>query len=99
MVAPVVLNECGGVLQLEGDQRGEEAVSIEEWSSSEGAHRKGADGGDARAKSGTEKGFRRQKTGELDTWAMGEACVLRHGRTRRTTHGGEKFGRWVAALF
>jgi hypothetical protein len=59
MVAPVVLNECGGVLQLEGDQRGEEAVSIEEWSSSEGAHRKGADGGDARAKSGTEKGFRR----------------------------------------
>jgi hypothetical protein len=25
-VAPVVIDECGWVLQLEGDQRGEEAV-------------------------------------------------------------------------
>jgi hypothetical protein len=54
--------------------------SFEEWSSSEGAHRKGADGGDARA--------------------VGDKCAgLGRGRMRQTAHGGEKFGRWAAALF
>jgi hypothetical protein len=32
--------------------------SIEEWSSSEGTHRKGVDGGDARTESGVEEGLR-----------------------------------------
>jgi hypothetical protein len=44
---------------------------IEEWSSSEGAHRKGADGGDTRTESGVEEGLRFQKTGKVDAWAMG----------------------------
>jgi hypothetical protein len=35
-VAPVVVDECGGVLQLEGDQGVRRRRSIEEWSSSEG---------------------------------------------------------------
>jgi hypothetical protein len=54
--------------------------SIEERSSSEGAHRKGADGGDARMESGAEEGLRWWKAGEVDAWAVGEACAsLGHG--------------------
>jgi hypothetical protein len=40
-VAPVVVYECGEVLQLEGDPGMRRRRSIEEWSSSEGAHRRG----------------------------------------------------------
>jgi hypothetical protein len=72
---------------------------MEERSNSEGAHRKGADDGDARAESGTEKGFRWWKAGEVDAWAMGEACAaLGCGRARRTVRGGRKRstgGRWL----
>jgi hypothetical protein len=57
-VAPVVVNECRGVLLLEGDQGVRRQRSIEEWSSSEGTHRKGADGGDARTESDAEEGLR-----------------------------------------
>jgi hypothetical protein len=68
--------------------------------SSEGTHQKGAHGGDARAGSGAEEGLRWQEAGEADAWAVGDECaVLERGRTRRTAHGGEKFGRWVATLF
>jgi hypothetical protein len=71
-VAPVVVDERGEVLQLEGDPGVRRRRSIEEWSSSEGAHRReGADGGDARTKSCAEEGLRWWKTGEEDPWAMG----------------------------
>jgi hypothetical protein len=90
-VAPVVVDERGEVLQLKGDQRVRRRRSIEEWSSSEGAHRKGADGGDARTESGAEEGLQQRKASETDAWAVGEACAsLGHGRTRRTARGGEK---------
>jgi hypothetical protein len=42
-----------------------------EWGNSEGAHRKGADSGDARAESGAEEGLRWWKAGEADAWAVG----------------------------
>jgi hypothetical protein len=91
-VAPVVVDEHGELLQLEGSPGVRRRRSIEEWSSSEGTHRKGADGGDARAESDVEKGFWRWKTGEVDTWAMGEACVaLGRGRTRQMVRGVRKF--------
>jgi hypothetical protein len=68
---------------------------MEERSSSEDAHQKGADGGDARAESGVEKGFRWQKAGKADIWAVGEACAaLGHGRARQTARGG-KIGWWL----
>jgi hypothetical protein len=87
-VAPVVIDECGGVPQLEGDQGVRRRRSIEERSSSEGAHRKGADGGDARTESGEEEGLWWWEAGEADAWAVGEECAtLRQGRT---TRGGEK---------
>jgi hypothetical protein len=72
-VAPVVIDERGEVLQLEGDPWVRRWQSIEEWSSSEGAHQRGggADGGDARTESGVEEGLRWRKTGEEDAWAMG----------------------------
>jgi hypothetical protein len=90
-VAPVVVDERGEVLQLKGDQRVRRRRSIEEWSSSEGAHRKGADGGDARTESGAEEGLQQRKASETDAWAVGEACAsLGRGRTRRTARGGEK---------
>jgi hypothetical protein len=74
--------------------------SIEEWCSSEGAHRKGADSGDARAGSDVEEGLRWWEAGEADAWAVGDECAaLGNGRTRRTTRGGEKFGRPAVALF
>jgi hypothetical protein len=99
-VAPVVVDERGEVLQLEGDPGARRRRSNEEWSSSEGAHRRGVDGGDARTESGAEEGLWSQKTGEVDTLAMGdEGALLVHGRMRRTTCGGEKFGRQAAALF
>jgi hypothetical protein len=82
-VAPVVIDECGGPLQLEGDQGVRRQRSIEERSSSEGAHRKGADDGDAQTESGTEEGLRWRVAGEVDAWAVGEECaVLGCGRTR-----------------
>jgi hypothetical protein len=40
-VAPVVVNKRGEVLQLEGDPGVRRRRSIKEWSSSEGAHRRG----------------------------------------------------------
>jgi hypothetical protein len=42
--------------------------SIEEWRSTEGAHRRGADDSDARMESGAEEGLRWRKTGEEDAW-------------------------------
>jgi hypothetical protein len=63
---------------------------MEERSSSEDAHQKGADGGDARAESGVEKGFRWRKAGKADIWAVGEACAaLGRGRARQTARGGK----------
>jgi hypothetical protein len=54
--------------------------------------RGGADGGDAQTESGTEEGLRWRKTGEVDTWAIGDECVaLGRGRTRRTACAGENF--------
>jgi hypothetical protein len=51
---------------------------IEEWSSSEGAHRKGVDGGDARIESGAEEGLRRWKASEADAWVVGgRVCSTR----------------------
>jgi hypothetical protein len=65
--------------------------SIEEWSSSEGAHRRGADGGDARTESDAEEGLRWRKVGEADSWVVGEACAsLGRGWVRRTAREGEK---------
>jgi hypothetical protein len=56
---------------------------IEEWSSSEGAHRKGADDGDARAGSGAEEGLRWREAGEADAWVVGDECAaLGRGRKR-----------------
>jgi hypothetical protein len=73
---------------------------IEEWSSSEGAHRKGADGGDARAGSGAREGLWWWEAGEGDAWAVGDECAaLGHGWTRRTMCGREKFVRGAVALF
>jgi hypothetical protein len=46
--------------------------SIEEWSSSEGAHWKGIDGGDARVVYGTEEGLWWREAGEAGTWAVGD---------------------------
>jgi hypothetical protein len=68
-VAPVVVDERGEVLQLEGDPGVRSRRSIEEWSSSEGAHRRGADGGDARTESSVGEGLRWRKTDEEDAWA------------------------------
>jgi hypothetical protein len=70
-VAPVVVDEGGWVLQLEGDPGVRRRQSIEGKSSSEGRSSEGADGGDARTESSAEEGFRRRKTGEVDVWAMG----------------------------
>jgi hypothetical protein len=70
-VAPVVVDEGGWVLQLEGDPGVRRRQSIEGKSSSEGRSPEGADGGDARTESSAEEGFRRRKTGEVDVWAMG----------------------------
>jgi hypothetical protein len=62
-VAPVVVDERGEVLSLEGDPAVRRRRSIEEWSSS--------DGGDARMEFGAEVGLRWRKTGEEDAWGMG----------------------------
>jgi hypothetical protein len=80
-VAPVVINEDGWVLQLEGEPGVRRRWSIEERSSSEGRSPKGgSDDGDARTESGTEEGLRWRKTSEVDPWAMGDECaVLGHG--------------------
>jgi hypothetical protein len=73
---------------------------IEEWSSSEGAHRKGVDGGDARIESSAEEGLRRWKASEADAWVVGDECAaLGRGQTRRTARGGEKFDWRAATLF
>jgi hypothetical protein len=70
-VALVVIDERGEVLQLEGDPGVRRRRSIEEWSSSEGARRRGANGGDAWMESGAEEGLRWWKTSEEDAWVMG----------------------------
>jgi hypothetical protein len=74
---------------------------MEERSSSEGAHRKGVDGGDAQAEFSVEKGFRWWKVGKADVWAVGEACAaLGRGRARQMVRGGKNRlvapfkGRW-----
>jgi hypothetical protein len=84
-VAPVVVDERGEVLQLEGDPGVRSRRSIEEWSSSEGAHRRGADGGDARTESSVGEGLRWRKTDEEDAWAMGTnaQCSGVDGRDER----------------
>jgi hypothetical protein len=93
-VAPVVIGECGWVLQLEGDQGVRRRRSIEEQSSSEGAHWKGVDNGDARTESSVGEGLRLWEAGEADAWAVGdESAVLERGWTRRTSRaGGESVG-------
>jgi hypothetical protein len=93
-VAPVVVGECGWVLQLEGDQGVRRRRSIEEQSSSEGAHWKGVDSGDARTESSVGEGLRLWEAGEADAWAVGdESAVLERGWTRRTSRaGGESVG-------
>jgi hypothetical protein len=69
--------------------------SIEEWSSSEGTHRKGADGGDAQRGPAQGRGSGGGKTGEVHAWAMGTG--VRHsgvdGRGER--RAGEEKG-WPA---
>jgi hypothetical protein len=70
-VAPVVVDEGGWVLQLEGDSGVRRRRSIEGKSSSEGRSPEGANDGDARTESGAEEGLRWRKTGEEDAWAMG----------------------------
>jgi hypothetical protein len=60
-VAPVVIDECGWVLQLEGDQGVRRRWLIDERSSSEGTHWKGVEGGDARTESDVEEGFSGRK--------------------------------------
>jgi hypothetical protein len=69
-VAPVVVDERGEVLQLEGDPGVRRRQSIEEWSSSEGAHQRGGGRG------------RWRKIGEEDAWAMG-TNARRSGVDRR----------------
>jgi hypothetical protein len=84
-VAPVVVDEGGWVMQLEGDPGVRRRQSIEGWSSSEGRSPEGggADGSDAQTESGAEEGLRWRKTSEVDPWAMGdEFAVLGRGRTR-----------------
>jgi hypothetical protein len=87
-VAPVVVDQGGWVLQLEGDPGVRRRWSIEGKCSSEGGSPEGAIGGDTRTESGAELGD-------------GDECtVLRRGRTRRTTRGvREIFGRRAAAPF
>jgi hypothetical protein len=75
-VAPMVVDEGGWVLQLEGDPGVRRQRSIEKWSSSEGRSPEGVDGGDARTESGVEEGLRWQKISEVDAWAMGTS--VRH---------------------
>jgi hypothetical protein len=71
-VAPVAVDECGGIRRLEGDQGVRRRQSIEEWSSSVGAHRKGTDGGDTQTESGVEEGLRWWEASEVDAWAVGD---------------------------
>jgi hypothetical protein len=74
-VAPVVVEERGEVLQLEGDPGVRRRWSIEEWGSSEGAHRGGgANGSDARTESGAKEGLQWRKTNEEDAWVMGTSA-------------------------
>jgi hypothetical protein len=70
-VTPVVVDEGGWVLELERDPGVRRWRPIEGKSSSEGAHRRGVNGGDSRTESGVEEGLRWWKTGEEDAWAMG----------------------------
>jgi hypothetical protein len=82
-VAPVVVDECGVVLQLEGDQGVRRRRSIEERSSSEGRSPEGADDGDARTESGVGEGLQWWEADEADAWAMGdEGATLRREWTR-----------------
>jgi hypothetical protein len=81
-VAPVVVDERGEVLQLKGDPGLRRWWSNEEWSSLEGAHRRGADGDDAWTESGADEGLRWRKTDEEDAWVMG-TNVRRLGVNRR----------------
>jgi hypothetical protein len=82
-VAPVVIDEGGWVLQLEGDPGVRWRRSIEGKSSSEGRSPEVADGGDAQTESGTEEGLWWWKTSEEDAWAMGEACAVLERDNRR----------------
>jgi hypothetical protein len=73
---------------------------LREGAAQRGAHRREADGGDARTEFGAVEGLRWRKTSEVDAWAMGDECAaLGRGRVRQTVCGGEKFGRRAAALF
>jgi hypothetical protein len=64
---------------------------LRERAARRGAHRRGADGGDARMEFGVEEGFQWWKAGEADAWAVGEACAaLGRGRARQTARGGRK---------
>jgi hypothetical protein len=71
-VAPVVVDEGGWVLQLEGDLGVRRRWSIEGKSSSEGRSPEGVDGSDAWTESGAEEGLWRWKTSEADGWVMGK---------------------------
>jgi hypothetical protein len=93
-VAPVVVDEGGWVLQLEGDPGVRRRGSTEGRSSSEGRSPEGAYDGDARTEYGAEEGLQCWKTGEVDAWAMGTS--MRHSGVdgRDEWCAGEKlFGR------
>jgi hypothetical protein len=45
---------------------------LRERAAQRGAHRRGANGGDARTESGAEEGLQWQKAGEADGWAVGK---------------------------
>jgi hypothetical protein len=77
-VAPVVVDEGGWVLRLEGDPRVSGSGQLRERAARRGVHRRLVDGGDARTESGVEEGLRWWKTDEVDAWAMGTS-VRRSG--------------------
>jgi hypothetical protein len=83
-VTPVVVDEGGWVLQLEGDPGVRRRRSIERKSNSQGHSPEGgaADGGNARMESSVEEGFWRWITGEVDAGAMGTKA-WRSGMDRR----------------
>jgi hypothetical protein len=61
---------------------------LREKAARRGAHRKGADSGDAQTESGTEEGLQWRKTRRGGRLGGGEACAaLGRGRARQTARG------------
>jgi hypothetical protein len=73
---------------------------LREGAARRGAHRSGADGGDARTESGGEVRLRWQKTSEVDAWVMGTSvrCSGVDGRDKRCM-GEKKIGQQPVAPF